>query len=307
VKNKLLTSTLFLGMIVLCSITAKSQDLDALLEKETKPLTTYATATFKSTRIVNGHSIERMKKKQLEFRVSHRFDPINSGANNFYGLDYGKIHLGLGYGITDWFEFGIGRSSYDKTYDAFGKFSILRQSKGAKNMPVHLSYMSSIEAITVQSNPEKYLDFYSRLSFVQQVLVARKFNESFSAQLTPTFIHRNLVPTELEKNDLFALGVGGRYKLSKRIALNLEYYYVYRANESQTSQSVPPPTKYYNPLSVGIDIETGGHVFQIMLTNSQPMREGGFIGKTEGNWSDGGIRLGFNISRVFSFSKQQKY
>ena len=291
-------------MIVLFSIPGKSQDLDALLEKETKSQTTYTSASFKSTRIVNGHSIEQMKREQLEFRVSHRFDPLNSGSNNFYGLDYGKIHLGLGYGLTDWFELGIGRSSYDKTYDAFGKFSILRQSKGADNMPIHLTYLFSIEAITIKSKPEKYQDFYSRMSFVQQILVARKFNESFSAQITPTFIHRNLVPTELERNDLFALGVGGRYKLSKRIALNIEYYYVYRANENQISYSNPPPTKYYNPLSVGIDIETGGHVFQIMLTNSQPMREAGFIGKTEGKWSDGGIRLGFNISRVFSFNKQ---
>ena len=300
-KNKLLILSLILGMTVLSSIPAKSQDLDSLLEKETKPETTYASATFKSTRIVNGHSVQQMKKKQLEFRVSHRFDPVNSGSYNFFGLDGGKIHLALEYGLTDWFEFGIGRSSKDKVFDAFGKFSILRQSKGVKNMPIHLTYLTSIEVISLKD--PKYMAFYSRMTFVHQILIARKFNESFSAQLTPTFIHRNLVPTEVERNDLFALGAGMRYKLSKRIALNVEYYYVYRPNDNALSKTVPPPAKYYNPLSVGIDIETGGHVFQIMLTNSQPMREGGFIGKTEGKWSDGGIRLGFNISRVFSFNK----
>jgi len=296
-KNKFLTATFILGMIVLYSIPAKSQDLDALLDKEVKPLTIYATATFKSTRIVNGHSVERMKKKQLEFRVSHRFDPINSGSYNFYGLDYGRIHLALEYGVTDWLEFGIGRSSYDKTYDAFGKVSILRQSKGVKNMPIHLSYLLSTEVIGINTNPAMQNDFYSRMSFIQQILIARKINESVSLQLTPTFIHRNLVPTEIDKNDLFALGAGGRYKLTKRVALNVEYYYVYRANAN--SQTV----KYYNPLSIGIDIETGGHVFQIMFTNAIAMREGGFIGKTVDSWNNTGIRLGFNISRVFSFNK----
>jgi len=295
--KKLLTSALILGMIVLYSIPAKSQDLDSLLEKEAVPQTTYATATFKSTRIVNGHSVERMKKKQLEFRVSHRFGQVNDGSYKLWGLDQGTIHLALEYGLTDWLEVGIGRSTYEKTFDGFGKISLLRQSNGAKNMPIHLSYLLSTELISFKTNPEKYKDVFSRMSFVNQILIARKFNESFSAQLTPTFIHRNLVPSELERNDLFAMGVGGRYKLSKRIAFNVEYYYVYRANSSSL------PVTYYNPLSVGIDIETGGHVFQIMLTNSQAMREGGFIGKTEGKWSDGGIRLGFNISRVFSFNK----
>ena len=294
-KN-LLSSALILGMIVLCSIQAKSQDLDALLDKELKPETTYATATFKSTRIVNGHSVERMKKDQLEFRVSHRFGQLNEGSYNLWGLDQGTIHLALEYGLTDWLEVGIGRSTYEKTFDGFGKVSLLRQSSGAKNMPIQLSYLLSTEVISLKQTPEKYVDFASRMSFVQQILIARKINESLSLQLTPTYIHRNLVPTELDKNDLFACGIGGRYKLSKRVALNVEYFYVYRANGSSL------PITYYNPLSFGIDIETGGHVFQIMLTNSQAMREGGFIGKTTGSWSDGGIHLGFNISRVFSFN-----
>jgi len=295
-KN-LLSSALILGMIVLCSIPAKSQDLDALLDKELKPETTYATATFKSTRIVNGHSVERMKKDQLEFRVSHRFGQLNEGSYNLWGLDQGTIHLALEYGLTDWLEVGIGRSTYEKTFDGFGKVSLLRQSSGAKNMPIQLSYLLSTEVISQKQTPEKYKDVFSRMSFIQQILIARKINESLSLQLTPTYIHRNLVPTELDKNDLFAFGIGGRYKLSKRVALNVEYYYVYRQNASSL------PVTYYNPLSVGVDIETGGHVFQIMLTNGQAMREGGFIGKTTGSWTDAGIHLGFNISRVFSFNK----
>ena len=296
-KNNLLTSVLIFGMIVLYSIPAKSQDLDALLEKESKPETTYATAIFKSTRIVNGHSVQQMKKKQLEFRVSHRFGQLNTGSYNFWGLDQGTIHLGLEYGLTDWLEFGIGRSTYEKTADAFGKVSILRQRSGVENMPIQLSYMASTEVIGLNTNPAMQQNFTSRMSFVNQILIARKFNESLSLQLTPTYIHRNIVPTEVERNDLFAMGIGGRYKLTKRVSFNVEYYYVYRANSSSL------PITYYNPLSVGIDIETGGHVFQIMLTNSVAMREGGFIGKTTGSWTDAGIHLGFNISRVFSFNK----
>jgi hypothetical protein len=296
-KNNLLTSVLIFGMIVLYSIPAKSQDLDALLEKESKPETTYATAIFKSTRIVNGHSVQQMKKKQLEFRVSHRFGQLNTGSYNFWGLDQGTIHLGLEYGLTDWLEFGIGRSTYEKTADAFGKVSILRQRSGVENMPIQLSYMASTEVIGLNTNPAMQQNFTSRMSFINQILIARKFNESLSLQLTPTYIHRNIVPTEVERNDLFAMGIGGRYKLTKRVSFNVEYYYVYRANSSSL------PITYYNPLSVGIDIETGGHVFQIMLTNSVAMREGGFIGKTTGSWTDAGIHLGFNISRVFSFNK----
>ena len=296
-KNNLLTSVFILGMIVLYSIPAKSQDLDALLEKEATPGTTYATATFKSTRIVNGHSVQQMKKKQLEFRVSHRFGELNTGSYNFWGLDQGTIHLGLGYGITDWLEVGIGRSTYEKTADAFAKVSILRQSDGVKNMPIQLSYMASTEIIGLNTNAAMQQNFSSRMSFVNQILIARKFNESLSLQLTPTYIHRNLVPTELDRNDLFAMGIGGRYKITKRMSFNVEYFYVYRDN------AITLPVTYYNPLSVGIDIETGGHVFQIMLTNSTAMREGGFIGKTTGGWSNAGIHLGFNISRVFSFNK----
>ncbi|HET6559870.1 MAG TPA: DUF5777 family beta-barrel protein, partial [Prolixibacteraceae bacterium] len=136
--------------------------------------------------------------------------------------------------------------------------------------------------------------FSSRLAYVQQLLIARKINENLSIQLTPTYIHRNLVKTELDQNDIYALGAGGRYKLSKRLSINGEYYYTYQPN----ADFLDPRT--YNVLSVGVDIETGGHVFQIMLTNTQGMREGTFIPATLGSWDNGDIHLGFNISRVFA-------
>jgi hypothetical protein len=292
---------IFIGLFLI-SFSGKtySQDLDALIDSETKPTIDYASATFKASRIINGHSIEQMKAKQLDFRISHRFGTLNNGAYGLWGLDQSVIHFSLEYGLKDWWMLGVGRGSYNKTYDAFSKFKILRQSSGAKVMPISLSYMTSIElnSLKFPARPEGASNYFaSRLTYVSQLLVARKFSDKFSLQLSPTYIHRNLVPTEIDQNDIFACGAGARYKLSRRLSLNAEYFYTYNPNAKFLN------TRYYNSASVGVDIETGGHVFQIMLTNSQGMREGTFIPQTTSNWFDGGIHLGFNISRVFSFQK----
>ncbi len=296
---------LFIGLFLLVFAgKVCSQDMDALLNAETKPTIDYATATFKSTRIINGHSIEQMKKKQLDFRISHRFGTLNEGTYGLFGLDHSVIHLSLEYGLKNWLMVGAGRGSYNKTYDSFTKIRLLRQSSGEKWMPVSLSYFTSVElnSMKFDTTSIQLKDgfaprtnyFSSRLAFVSQLLIARKFNENLSVQLTPTYIHRNLVKTELDQNDIFALGAGARYKLSKRLSVNAEYYYTYNPNSKFLE------TRYYNALAVGVDIETGGHVFQIMLTNSQGMREGTFIPATTDSWTNGGIHLGFNISRVFA-------
>jgi hypothetical protein len=272
-------------------------DLMSLLGDSTAAETNYTTATFKSTRIMNGHSIERMPEGQLDFRISHRFGQLNSGSYNLWGLDQANIHFSLEYGITNWLMIGLGRGTYEKTYDGFAKFSILRQSTGARVMPVSVSVFTSIADNTLKWADIQRTNYYSsRLSYVAQVLVARKFNKAFSFQLTPTIVHRNLVATELDPNDIYAMGAGGRLKLSKRISLNAEYYYVVNSKTYMSQQ-------IYNPMSVGIDIETGGHVFQIMVTNSLAMIEKGFIGETTGSWGKGDLHLGFNISRVFTLKK----
>lgn len=275
-------------------VPVNAQDIDKMLEEATGSETEFATATFKSTRIVTGHSIERMTTGQLDVRISHRFGKVNSGLYDFFGLDGANTHLGLEYGITDWMMVGIGRGSYEKTYDGFLKFSLLRQSKGKRTMPVSLSYLASTAISTLKWDGSGSLNFWDRVSYVHQLLIARKFNERFSLALNPTYVHRNMVGTEMDPNDLFAAGAGMRFKLTKRLSLNAEYYYV-----------IPPMNDYrsektYNPLSIGVDIETGGHVFQIHLTNSLAMIEKGFIGETTDKWLDGGIHLGFNISRVFA-------
>ncbi len=268
-----------------------------LLDKNAMPETNYATATFKSTRVMNGHSIEHMPPGQLDVRISHRFGTINSGIYEYFGLDQSNVHFGLEYGIFDWMMIGIGRGTYEKTYDGFAKFTILRQSSGAKVMPVSVSWLSCMAVTSLRWTDTTRTNYFSsRLSYVHQILVARKISPSFSVQLAPTYVHRNLVATELDPNDLYAIGAGGRMKLSKRISLNAEYYYLINP-KSYMSQRV------YDPLSIGFDIETGGHVFQLIFTNSVAMIEKGFIGETTGSWLKGDIHFGFNISRVFTLKK----
>ena len=274
-------------------------DLMDLLNDSIASEINYTTATFKSTRVMNGHSIEKMAPGQLDFRISHRFGSINSGAYEFFGLDQANTHLSLEYGILKWLMAGLGRGTYEKTFDGFAKFAILRQSTGAKEMPVSVSLFSSVAIKSQKWQTDTITNYFSsRLSYVAQVLIARKINQSLSVQLTPSYVHRNLVPTELDPNDLFAIGAGGRIKLSKRISFNAEYFYVI----NQNPYSNP---KYYNPLSIGVDIETGGHVFQLIFSNSVQTIEKGFIGETTGQWTKGDIHFGFNISRVFTLKKQK--
>jgi hypothetical protein len=269
-------------------------DLMNLLNENSQKETNYATATFKSTRVMNGHSIERMPPGQLDFRISHRFGTLNSGAYNFFGLDQSNIHLSLEYGITKWLMIGAGRGSSEKTFDGFTKFSVLRQSTGAVNMPVSVSVVTSAALKTIKfPDPNRTNYFSSRLAYVAQVLVGRKISQALSLQLAPSYIHRNLVTTELDPNDIYSVGAGGRIKLTKRTSLNAEYYYLINPKKD-FSQPV------YNPLSLGFDIETGGHVFQLIFTNSLGMIEKAFIGETAGTWTKGDIHFGFNISRVFT-------
>lgn len=292
--------TLPVLLFLLISVGLSAQDdLMDLLNENSEEAISFTTATFKSTRIMNGHSVERMPSGQLDFRISHRFGRLNSGAYEFFGLDQSSIHFGFEYGITDWLMIGVGRGSFEKTYDGFVKLSPLRQSSGSKTMPVSVSFFSSVALETIKwADPERINYFSSRLTYTSQVLIARKLNQTFSVQLTPSYVHRNLVTSELDPNDLWAVGAGGRMKLTSRISLNAEYYYVINANNTYLSQPV------YNPLSVGFDVETGGHVFQLIFTNSLSMIEKGFIGETTGQWLNGDIHFGFNISRVFTLKNK---
>jgi opacity protein-like surface antigen len=275
------------------NISAGQDLMDVFGEEETT--TDYTYATFKTTRVVSGHSVENPAHGVLLFMISHHFGKVNSGAYDFFGLDQATIRLGLEYGINDFLSVGIGRNTYQKTYDGFLKAKVLRQSRGARNMPVTVTLFSAMDIISLHwQYPERKNYFSSRLSFVNQVLIARKFNDRLSLQVTPTFIHKNLVSNSTDDNDTFAIGAGGRFKLSQRISLNAEYFYVLPGSVADN---------FENPLAIGFDIETGGHVFQLHFSNAQPMFERAFITETTGKWANGDIYFGFNISRVFTIKK----
>lgn len=271
-----------------------AQDLmDMLKDEESKIDYTYA--TFKTTRIVLGQSVESPATGTLQFLIEHDFGTINSGAYNLWGMDVSTIRLGFEYGVNDWLTLGFGRSSYEKTFDGSIKTKILRQCTGAKNIPVSVSFYGAAFLNSLKwADTSRTNYFSSRMSYVAQLLIARKLSNAISLQVTPTFIHKNLVPTIADQNDIFSVGIGGRVKVSKRTSLNAEYFYLLPGTTADN---------FENSLSLGVDIETGGHVFQIRLTNAQPMFERAFITETTEKWSQGDIYLGFTVNRVFTIKK----
>ena len=285
-------SNILLGILCLMAGQALAQgglldELESLPSTETL----YTEATFKGTRIINGHSVEVRDPGVLDFVISHRFGRLNGGAYEFFGLDEANIRLGLEYGLFEGFTIGVGRSSFEKTFDGYLKYRLLGQHDGAKSVPVSVVGFASMAINSLRNNnPERALPFSSRVDYTYQLLIARKFNSDFSLQLSPTLVHRNLVATRAMDNNLYALGVAGRYKLTARVALNVEYYYRFNAGNEAL---------FYNPLAIGFDIETGGHVFQLHFTNARAMIEEGFITETTGNFLSGDIHFGFNVSRVF--------
>lgn len=285
-KNFLLTTFL---LIISSQISA--QDLLDVLDSETPETEDIVTSTFKGTRIINGHSIENRKDKELEFIISHRFGAINLGFDELFGLDQSNIRFALEYGFNDNLTIGFGRSSFEKTYDVFFKQSLIKQKRGKKSFPFAISLFGSIAAKTIKDyDPANKRTFTESLSYVGQVLIARKVSPSFSFQITPTYIHRNSVKIAADPHDIFAVGLGTRIKLSKRVSFNTEYFY---ALDQLTS------FKTTNSLAFGLDIETGGHVFQLILSNAITMIEKSFITETTGNFFNGDIHFGFNISRTF--------
>jgi opacity protein-like surface antigen len=254
-------------------------------------------ATFKSTRIVNAQSVETVGGGVLDFRIMHRFGTFNKGWYEFWGLDNASMRLGFEYGITDNFMIGVGRSTTGKTYDGFAKWRILQQTTGgARNMPVSLTLFGSAALKTLHIDPARDAYFPGKLTYSTQLLIGSKINNKISLELMPTYIHRNLVDSLVEKNEVIAIGFGGRYKITRSIAINFDYFYTPKGQLSIT---------YKNPLSIGIDIETGGHVFQLHFTNSTGLIEKQFITETTDTWKNGGILFGFNLSRVFTIRKHK--
>jgi Membrane bound beta barrel domain (DUF5777) len=296
---KTLLTLIPLSILTLFSqnLTAQTSLLDELGKDEAT--TEYAKYSFKTNRVINLHSLENTAAGVMDFKMSHRFNPISSGLYDLFGLDGAQQRFGFDFGLTDNLTVGVNRNSYKKAFDGFVKYRLLRQSTGKVNMPVTLALMTSA-AIETQKfdDPTRTNYFSSRMFYTSQLIIGRKFSEAFTLELVPTYVHRNLVSKAIEKNDVFALGVGGRVKLTKRVSLTGEYMYV------MPNQLLP---EYKNMIALGVDIETGGHVFQLHFTNSPSMSEYSFTTQNETDFfGSNGMRFGFNVSRVFTLWDAKK-
>lgn len=282
----------FLYFVILLPFMGTAQD-DLLAEIDKKDTVQYAEATFKGLKIVNLESTKLAAKKSLVFVVSHRFGSIQGGIREFFGLDQAVTRLHFIYGLNDGWNVGFSRSSFQKTYDLNTKYRLIRQRKGGSPVTV-----VGFNGILLNGNLDEALvpglEFIDRLGYISQILISRKFSDQLSLEVAPSFFYDNYLPDISGDQDQmkaqFSLGVGGRYKLSKRLSLNIDY-----AAHLNRADNNP----FNDPLSIGVDIETGGHVFQLHFTNAQPSFENGFLGQANGSWKDGVIFFGFNLSRTF--------
>ncbi len=303
---------------LIASFSSFAQDdlLDLIKQDSVKEPAKKVYATFKTTKIVSAQTIETVKKRNMDFRVTHRFgniynsgtpNALNDAAHQYFGLDNATdIRISFDYGITDKLTIGIGRSKFREMYDGLVKWRFLTQTEDNK-VPVSLCFYGDL-GYTSMTTDNLYAGTIRpdtkeahRVQYCSQLLIARKFNSWFSLQLMPTYTHRNFIKQQVntvngkeDTNELFSLGVGGRVKLTKRFAVVADYFY----NFSEFQQK--NPTGYYNPLGVGIEIETGGHVFHVNYTNGAAILESSLLTNTQDTWTKGQIKLGFNISRWFA-------
>jgi hypothetical protein len=313
VRNKLRAVVIFLGKssklkkafallftLLLFCFSASAQD-DALfdeLEAMTESEKTEVIAAFKSTRVILAPSIERVQKKQLHFRVSHLFSPISLGYRELFGLDQlVNMNLSLEYGLNNNVQLGLARSNKaDKTLMPNIKVSLIRQSRGKNAFPFYVSYFGNLDWKTNTYSSQAQNDYFvGRLDYVNMLLIARKFSQKLSIQLSPGWLHRNLTSNPSEPNDLYSLGFSGRYMFNDHMSVNWEYFYTYPTSEAVKAIN--------NPLSLGVDIETGGHVFQLYFSNASALHPGKFLMNQNQSFFDGTIQFGFSIMREFNLNR----
>jgi len=277
--------------------TAQDEDLFAELDAQDSNKVSYVAATFKGTRLISLPTVEVMGKNTLEFRIAHRFGDAatnTAGASTIFGLD-GPVALDLSfdYSLSDRLSIGLSRTNIQKLVSGNVKYKILRQTTTNKT-PITVTYLGKMNITHEKKIGPRYDEFANRMSYVNQLMIARKFNASLSLQLDLIHVHRNLVKELADKNSMFAMGLSGRMKLTKRVSLTAEY--VYRFGDYAINRKL-----FYDHLGVGVDIETGGHVFQLFVVNSFTTNEAQFVPTNDRNWGDGAVRFGFNVSRVFSY------
>jgi len=250
-----------------------------------------AAAAFKGLQICNMQSTKLPAQGEWYMVVSHRFGDLTQGLKNFFGMDNALTKVGGIYGVTNWLSFGASRQTYNKIYELTAKYKFANQlERGFPITIVGYNTMDINSGLQKAANPG--IKFTDRLAYSSQLLISRKFSDSFSFEIAPIYLHKNLYEYGVEQKKQYFMGVGARYKLSKRLSVNLEY----AARMIIVEGFVTP---YHNPLSVGLDIETGGHVFQLVVSNSQPMNDVAVFSNTTGNWNGGSLYFGFNMYRVF--------
>ena len=261
--------------------------LDTVKSKEKQ----IETSAFKGLQIVNMQSTKLAAKGEWYMVVSHRFGDLTNGLTNFFGFDNALTKIGGIYGVTNWLSLGASRQTYNKTYEMTAKYKLANQEENG--FPVTIVGYNTMDINSaLKTSQYPYLKFNNRLAFTTQILISRKFSEKFSFEIAPIYVHKNLFEAGLDQKDLLLAGAGARYKIAKRLSLNLEY----AARVNMPENFVSP---YHNPLSVGLDIETGGHVFQLVFSNSQPMNDVAVFSNATGNWNGGSLYFGFNMYRVF--------
>ena len=278
-----------------CTLMAQDSLLDEL-ESETPVADEAVSSVFKGVKLVNFESTKLIGENQFYFVIAHRFGSLKDGVDNFFGLDDASVRIQFIYAPNSWLNIGASRSGFNKTYDLSFKYRLLRQKKDGFPVTV-VGY----NLWNVNTNLDKdlfpELSFTDRLGYANQLLISRKFNHWLSLEFAPTFFYDNTVFEDGQDNAQFVLGFGGRFKFTKRMALIADYgYHLNRVDGSV----------FNNAAALGLEIETGGHVFQIHVSNSQAMFENGFLGQARGDFGDGSVFLGFNISRAFSLKKKER-
>jgi hypothetical protein len=293
--KKIISSLLFSA---LCAVSyaqtdSNSTNLDDLFGDASANEKVYANNAFKSTRVVMGQSMEMLGAGVLDSRILHRFGLLSGGLEDMFGLDAATMRMGFDYGINKNLMIGIGRSTTQKEIDGFIKYRIAHQHTGPKAIPVSILYVAGT---SIRTKPSATLPdgIANKMAYYHQVIVGRKFSNSFSLQLSPTFLHQNYYTLPNTTNDMVAIGVGTRYKLTERVAAVLDAFpTVYGAVKDHNRM----------PISLGFDIETGGHVFQLHFSNAKGMAERAFLADTRQDWGKGEVQFGFNLSRVFTVKK----
>lgn len=279
-----------------CSWVHAQDDLESLLEEEMGPSQEQVFGTFLSTYVLNNHSVEFLNKNGLNFRISHKFGFLNSGAENFYGFDHSSVLMGIEYAPLDWINIGIGRGTFRESFNSMLKIRLLRQSEGLNAIPFTMAFYGELDYRTKKYlNEELQNDRLGRIEYTTQLLLARKFGNTFSIQLMPGYVHRNLVDTKEDLNGIASFGIGGTYKLYKRLRLNAEYFWVQDHNTSTQ--------EFYSPLSAGICYQTSRHSFELFATNSTGITSNNHIAYTTGDFFSGDICIAFNVSIVFSIKR----